>query len=230
MENNTKLDRRPTLRLSAWLLLVGQTLYVIITLFHTGGDANNHPVIFQSYAASGAWTVVHIAQFGCTAVMLAGLLALFFGLDVEDEIAKWAGRFAAALTVVTFALYGVVLAVDGVALKQAVVAWVNAPETEKAARFAVAEAVRWLEWGTRSYEAFALGLAMVLFAIMVALSAKIPRPIAYLMALSGLTYWVQGWTAGSEGFSPTHVIGIEAAEVFNVIWAGWLLAASKKQD
>ncbi|MDG4898171.1 hypothetical protein P9272_32035 [Mesorhizobium sp. WSM4976] len=229
MENNT--DRPLTLRLSASLLLVGQILYVIVTLFHTGGDANNHPVIFEGYAASGTWNIVHVAQFACTAILLAGLLALFFGLDVQGETAKWTGRFGAALTVVSFTLYGVVLAVDGVALKQAVVAWEKAPEAEKAARFATAEAVRWLEWGTRSYEAFALGLAFVLFAVPVALAAKIPRPIAYLMALSGLAYWVQGWTAGSEGFSPAHVIGIEAAEVLNVIWAAWLLAfASRKGE
>ena len=38
--------------------------------------------------------------------------------------------------------YGVLQAVDGVALKQAVDAWVNAPEADKAARFASAEVVR----------------------------------------------------------------------------------------
>jgi hypothetical protein len=61
-------------------------------------------------------------------------------------------------------LEGVVLAVDGVALKQAVDAWASAPDAEKAARFASAEAIRWLEWGARSYENFALGLAVLLFA------------------------------------------------------------------
>ena len=51
----------------------------------------------------------------------------------------------------TLALYGVVMAVDGVALKQAVNAWASAPVAEKAARFASAEAIRWIEWGARSY-------------------------------------------------------------------------------
>ncbi|TPI74655.1 hypothetical protein [Mesorhizobium sp. B2-8-9] len=231
METNVESDRRPALRLSASLLLVGQILYVIVTLFHAGGDANNHPVIFEGYAASGAWAVVHVAQFACTAILLAGLLTLFFGLNLQGETARWTGRFGAVLTVVSFALCGVVLAVDGVALKQAVLAWVKAPEAEKAARFATAEAIRWLEWGTRSYAAFALGLAFVLLAVTVARTAKIPRPIAYLMALSGLAYWVQGWTAGSDGFSQAHVIGIEVAEVLNVVWAAWLLAfASKKGE
>jgi hypothetical protein len=58
-----------------------------------------------------------------------------------------------------------VLGVDGVALKQAVNAWASAPAAEKAARFAVAEGMRWLEWGTRSYESFTLGLAVMLCAI-----------------------------------------------------------------
>ena len=43
-------------------------------------------------------------------------------------------------------------------------AWVNPPNTEKAARFASAEAMRWLEWGARSYHDFALGLALLLIA------------------------------------------------------------------
>ena len=74
--NNNTLDRRAALRLSALLLLVGQILYVLVTLLHTGGDANNHPVIFASYAASDTWTAVHVAQFFCTAILLAGLLGL----------------------------------------------------------------------------------------------------------------------------------------------------------
>jgi len=85
------------------------------------------------------------------ASFLAGLFALFFALDVQAGTARWAGRFGgAASAAATLALYGGVLAVDGVALKQAVNAWASAPEAEKAARFATAEAFRWLEWGMRS--------------------------------------------------------------------------------
>jgi hypothetical protein len=56
----------------------------------------------------------------------------------------------------------VLQAVDGVALKQAVDAWVSAPEAEKAARFASAETIRWLVWGTRSYQSFIFGLTLIL--------------------------------------------------------------------
>ena len=161
----------------------------------------------------------------CTTILLGGLFALFFVLDFRDDMARWAARFDASAAV-TLALYGGVLAVDGVALKQAVNAWASAPEAEKAARFASAEAIRWLEWGMRSYENFALGLAVLLFAAAVVRTATVPRPIAYLMGLSGLTYLVQGWVAGSEGFSRTHTIAIVLAEVLNVAWMIWLVVVA----
>ena len=227
--NNSTL--RQSLRLSATLLLVGQLLYIVITLFHTGGDANNHPAIFAAYAASETWTAVHVAQFAAMAILLAGLLALFFALDVQDGTARWAGRFGAAAAIAALALYGALQAVDGVANKLADVAWVSAPDAEKAARFASAEAVRWIEWGMRSYQAFTMGLALLLFAIAVVRTAWVPRPIAYLIGLSGLTYLWQGWVVGSEGFSPMMSNAIVLAEVLDVVWMIWLVViAWRMQD
>jgi hypothetical protein len=192
----------------------------------------HHPAIFAAYAGSAIWIAVHLVQFACMAILLAGLFALFFALDVRDDVVRWAGRFGAAAAAVTLALYGGVLAVDGVALKHAVDAWANAPAAEKAARFATAEAVRWLEWGMRSYENFALAIAIFLFAAAVVRTAWLPRPIAYLMGLSGVTYLVQGWVAGSEGFSQTHTTAIVVAEVLNVAWMTWLVvvASSMKES
>lgn len=223
--NNTTFDRA-SLRLSATLLLVGQILYVLVTLLHTGGEANHHEAIFAAYAASGIWAGVHAAQFACMAIFLGGLLALYFALDFQTDTARWAGRFGAAATVVTLALCGGVLAVDGVALKQAVNAWANAPETEKAARFAVAEGVRWLEWGMRSYENFALGLAVLMFAVAVLRSSRVPRPIGFVMGLAAATYFLQGWAAGTEGFSPAQTITIILAEVLNAVWMTWLVVVA----
>lgn len=138
-------------------------------------------------------------------------------------------QFGAASAVTTLALCGVVLAVDdGVALKQAANAWASAPEAEKAARFAVAEGMRWLEWGTRSFETFTLGLAVLLFAVAVVRTARVPRPIAYLMGVSGFMYLVQGWTGATEGFSQTHTIAIVLAEVFNAAWMVWLLVVARR--
>ena len=129
---------RTSLRLPATLLLVGQLLYVVVTLLHTGGEGNHHAAIFAAYACGAV--CVHDAfpwRFVCLGLCL----------DTQTASGRWAGRFGGAAAVMSLALYGGVLAVDGVALKQSVNAWANAPEAEKAARFATAEAVRWLEWG-----------------------------------------------------------------------------------
>ena len=107
----------------------------------------------------------------------------------------------------------------------------SAPDAEKAARFASAEAIRWIEWGVRSYQNFALGLALLLFAVAVVRTAWVPRPIAYLMGLSGLTYLVQGWVVGSEGFSRTQSIAIVLAWVLDLAWMIWLVVVAwRMQD
>ena len=87
--SNTTFDRT-SLRLSATLMLAGQGLYIVVTLFHAGGEANNHHAIFAAYAGSGIWTAVHVAQFACMAIFLAGLFALFFAVDVQAGLARWA--------------------------------------------------------------------------------------------------------------------------------------------
>lgn len=219
---DTEPNDRTTLRWAAFLLLVGQLLYIVITQFHAGGVANDHPAVFANYADSGIWTGVHVGQFAATTIMLSGLLVLFFALRGAPA-ALWASRFGAALSVATVALYGLVMAVDGVALKQAVDAWVSAPEAEKAARFASAEAVRWIEWGARSYENFTLGLALLAFAVAVARTAWLARPVAILMGLAGLDHLVQGWIAEAQGFPPIHDTAIVVARILDVAWMTWLL-------
>jgi hypothetical protein len=221
---------RSSLRLSATLLLVGQLLYIVITQFHTGGDANNHPAIFAAYASSEIWPAVHVGQFAAMAILLAGLLTLVVALDVPAGTARLAGLLGAASAVAALALYGALQAVDGVANKQADVAWVSAPDAEKAVRFASAEAIRWVEWGMRSYYDFALGLALLLYATAVLWTPWVPRPIAYLMGLSGLTYLVQGWVVGSEGFSQSQSITIVLAWVLSLAWMIWLVVVAWRMD
>src|ERR687886_1832496 len=140
---------RSLLRLSMTMVVIGEVLFPIVTLFHADGPANNHPVVFAEYARSASWIAVHFGQFVFMAVLLLGLFVLIFALNVRSGALGWVGRFAAVSVVVALALYGVLQAIDGVALKQAVDAWVSAPDADKTARFATAEAIRWLEWGLR---------------------------------------------------------------------------------
>jgi hypothetical protein len=226
---------RKLLRLSATLLFVGFLLWMLFNYFHAldenGKLPNNHPVVFAAYAASGDWTAVHLGLFVGTAVFLAGLLALFFALDVRSGIPRWVGLFGAISAGVTLALAGVAYAVDGVALKQAVDAWASAPAAEQATRFASAEAIRWLEWGTKSYWSFMFGLTLVLFAIVIVWTARVPRLIGALMGLSGLAYLGQGWVIGNEGFTSTDVALAIAGFLLLTAWSiGLLIVAWRRKE
>ena len=218
---------RTLLRLSATLLFIGELISLVAGLFHPDqAPANDHHAAFAGYAASVHWTAIHLGQFAGMAVIIAGLLALFFALNVRSGAPAWVSRLGAVVAAVALALYGVLQAVDGVALKQAVDAWASAPDAEKAARFASAEAIRWLEWGVRSYQSFMLGLAFVLFATVIVWTARAPRSIGVLMGLSGLAYIAQGWVIGSEGFSPTNTAPTLAAYALVLAWNIWLLVAA----
>jgi hypothetical protein len=219
---------QPSLRLAASLLLAGQLLYIVVTQFHTGGDANNHQEIFAAYAASDLWTAVHAGQFAAMAILVAGLLVLSLSVDAQDAGAVWLGRFGAAAAVAALALYGGLQAVDGVANKQADIAWLNAPESEQAARFASAEAIRWIEWGLRSYHDYALGLAFLLVGVAITRTAWGSWLLGAVIALSGIIYLVQGWVAGVEGFSPTQSIAIVLAWIVSLVWMIWLAVIARR--
>jgi hypothetical protein len=217
---------RSLLRLSTTLVVIGEVLFALVTLFHPGReDPNNHPAVFAEYASSGSWIAVHFGQFVLMAVLLAGLLVLSFALNVRSGVLGWVGRFAAVSVVVALALYGVVQAVDGVANKHAVDAWASAPEAEKAARFASAETTRWLEWGTSSYQTFMFALTLILLATVIVWTARVPRPIGYLMGLAAIPYLVQSWVLGTEGFAISWLAGGLSVVGLPLMlaWSIWLL-------
>ncbi len=224
---------RGLLRLSATLVVIGELLFALVTaLFHPDGDANNHPVAFAEYASSASYTAVHFVQFVFMAVLLLGLLVLFFALDVRSGALGWVGRFAAVSVVVALALYGVVQAVDGVALKHAVDAWANAPEAEEATRFASAETVRWLEWGANQYQLFMFALALILLATVIVGTARVPRPIGYLMGLAAIPMLVQSLVIGTTGFSVPLLAGTLSAVALPLMlaWSIWLLIVAWRMN
>ncbi|TQJ36782.1 hypothetical protein [Arthrobacter sp. SLBN-122] len=223
-------DRRGTWRLASSLLLAGVVVSILAGLLHAEShDANDHLESFTAYANSGIWTPVHLGQFVGMALVGAGLVSLATGLasrgtapGVQLRPLGWTARFGAVSAAAAVALHAALQAVDGVALKQAVDAWAAAPDPEKAARFATAEGIRWLEWGMRSYQSILLGAALVLVGVAVAATHHVPRMIGYLMALSGLGYLAQGWIIGESGFSAGNALPTLVSILAIVISAIWL--------
>ncbi|MDN4643099.1 DUF4386 family protein [Arthrobacter sp. PsM3] len=218
---------RAPLRLAANLAFAGFAVSLVAGLFHAdSASANDHPATFAEYARSGIWTAVHLGQFAGMALLISGLLVLLAVFHAPDGAMAWTARFGAVAAVAALALYAALQAVDGVALKHAVDAWAAAAEPEKAARFAAAEGIRWLEWGMRSYQSFVLGAALLLTGAVVVSEGRVSRMIGYLMALSGLAYLAQGWIIGAQGFSPANTIPTLSGIVLILVWSVWLLVSA----
>ena len=218
------VDRR-LLLFSACLLVAGAFFYNAITpLFHPGpplssGDTN----VFTVYANSANWTLVHALQFLGGGLIAFGLMTLYSALNVKSGLVGQVSRFARYSAIASLALFAVVFAVDGIALRYAIDHWVNAPPSDQSAYFAVAQGIRGLEWAARGYSDYFTGLTLTLFAAVIVLTARISRPIGYLMALLGLAYIARGYTYGMS-----YVVNNEAITIFILIpgvlaWTVWLL-------
>ena len=216
------------LRLSAILLLIGIVLSDIFQYLHPGGGPT-YDETFANYARSSDWAAIHLAQFMGEAILLAGLLVLFFALNLTERAPRWLGFFGAISAGVALALAGVLYAIDGVALKQAVDAWATAPAAEQMSRLSSAEAIRWLEWGTNSYWNLMQGFALLLFAVVIVWTARVPRIIGFLMGLSGLAFFLVSWLVGTEGFTSATTLPNYAAYTFLFVLAIWLLIVALRR-
>lgn len=221
------MNDRTSFRLASALVFGGELLFIAAGIFHPDRvPANQHPEVFVEYANSAYWGAVHMGQFAGMAVLLAGVVALVFALAGKSGLPGGLGRFAAISAVITVALTAVLQAVDGVALKAAADAWLAAPAAEQPGRLAATEAVRWLEWGMRSYQRSMLGVTLILVAAQIVLSVRIPRPIGYVMAVSGVSYIVQGLVVGAEGFSSNGTVPGLLAFVLDLAWMLWLVVVA----
>ena len=218
----TQDNDRGLLKLAGGLLLGGfLALFVVTTAFHPSHDENNHPVIFGKYDQSDAWVTVHFGQFAAVMIALAGFVVLHHVLEARGRTPILA-RLAIASTIATAAVWAVLQAIDGVALKEATEAWAAASAPEKAARFGDAEAVRWAEWGLQSYFRLLLGATFILFGTAAARAGVVNRAIAGVAILAGSAYAGIGVAVGHSGLDKpggpivyllmlTFVIGILAA-------------------
>lgn len=134
-------ERSRGFTLSAVLMVAGFALNAVVTLtLLPSEEGDDHVAIFTAYADSGAWVAAHLVQFVAILLGLAGLFVLARALRPE---APHLAALAAAGAVTTAAAWALVQAVDGVALKLAIDAWVDASRPEEATRFANAETVLW---------------------------------------------------------------------------------------
>lgn len=169
--------------LSAVLMVTGAVLNAVATFaLLPSKEGAGHEAIFTRYADSGAWVAGHLVQFAGILLGLAGLFVLARALRPEaPHLAALAGAGAVA----TAATWALAQAVDGVALKQAVDAWVDAPPADEASRFGNAETVLWTVWGVQSFSYAVYGLTLVLLGVAVAVSRRFGAWIGSVAVAAG---------------------------------------------
>lgn len=195
----TQDTERGLLRLAGGLLVAGFLIFAVVTAaFHPSHDENDHPVIFAKYADSDAWVAIHFGQFAGVLIALGGFLVLHRLLEVRGRTPVLA-RLALGATIATGAVWAVLQAIDGTALKEATEAWASAAGAEKSARFGDAEAVRWAEWGLQSYFRLLLGLTFALFGTAAVRSGIVARWVGGAGILAGALYAAIGVAVGHTG-------------------------------
>jgi hypothetical protein len=222
---------RSMMRLAGGLLVGGFVLTLAVTLEHPGGHEDSHPVVFAKYAASHSWVLVHLLQFAGVLITLAGFVALYRVLQLRGE-APVLGACAVGAAIASSAAFAVLQAVDGVALKQAVDAWVHASGPQRAIRFADAETVRWIEQGVNTYFRLLFGLTLVLFGTGLARTTVVARWLGWIGAAAGLLYMASGIAVGYRGFESGfgNAVAVIVEIVFFVFVIGVLVDAIRRSD
>ena len=182
--------------LSAALMVTGAVFNAASLALLPSNDGEDHEAIFAHYADSGTWVAGHLVQFTGVILGLAGLLVLARALR---SAAPHFGGLAAAGAVMTAAVWALVQAVDGVALKHAIDAWVDASPADEASRFANAETVVWTGWGIQSIFYGIYGLTLVLLGAAIGASPRFATWIGGVALGAGLLSLTIGIDVGSRG-------------------------------
>ncbi|HWI01987.1 MAG TPA: DUF4386 family protein [Propionibacteriaceae bacterium] len=219
--------RRSTV-LAGAALLVGAVVGVVAGQLHPHREPlNDHAAVFTEYASSTDWVWVHDLQFAAALLVVSGFVLLYGAIAGHGTIAALE-RCALGAAVATAAVFAVNMAVDGVALRQSVDAWVAAPAAEKPGRFAAAEAVRWLEWGANAFFQILLGLTIALFGVAIARSSIVTRPLGWIGLLAGAGLVFGGLLTGRDGFAGSPVQQI-AQLLFVILAIGIIISGVRRR-
>ena len=191
---------RSASRMGATCAIAGSVLLFIGTYLHPmEADPNQAIAAFAEYAADRLWVASHLTQLAGVALILAALLLLAQQLRAGSA-AAWAVVAAGAATV-SLAVAVALQAVDGIALKFMVDAWVAAPAAQKDGLFHAAFAVRQIEVGLASMTSLSMGLTAILYGVALLVDRTHPKWLGGLAMIGGVPTMIAGVVIAHTGFS-----------------------------
>jgi hypothetical protein len=198
-----ELGDRAMLRLGAVAGVLGVVLVAVmeVVLHPNKAHPNNSRAAFREYAASDAFTAIHMGDYVGTLGIVLALVVLYRSLAPHQGPSGAAALVGVVAAVLVAAIFAVQMAVDGVALKAAVDDWVAAPKAQQDAAFRVADGIRDIEKGLSGFFQLTDGVALLGFGLAVALGRSYPRWLGVAGVLAGLGSLFGGWATALTGFS-----------------------------
>jgi len=173
---------------------------------------------FARYASDDAWVASHLSQLLGVLLVVGGLVAVY-GL-IARRSSRSVARLGMAGAIASAGVFTALHAVDGIALKRMVDAWVAAPAAEKAAVFHATEAVRQIVIGLASLSALLFGVTIVLYGAAIVMSNVFPKWLGWIAVAGGVGMAVTGLSGISAGSLPlASSIGMPST----VLLTAWLL-------
>jgi hypothetical protein len=191
------------LKLGAVLGGIGVLLQIPMGQLHPHHTPpNDSAAAFREYAGSQSWTMVHIGQWLGMLLIVFGLVALARGLARQRGIAGGFGVLGGLTTILVAAVFTVQMAVDGVALKSAIDAWVGSTSPiQQAATFQVADGIRAIEKALSAFFHLLNGSTFVLLGLSVAVGRYCPRWLGVVGVVAGAGFVAAGVVTARTGFS-----------------------------
>jgi hypothetical protein len=204
-------------KIGATCAIGGSLLLLIGTALHPmDADPSDAVAAFTEYAADQWWVASHLTQLAGIALMDAALLIL--AKQMEAERGKTWSYVLAGSAVAGLAVAAALQAVDGIALKTMVNAWMAAPPAQKDMAYHAAFAVRQIEVGLASMLCLLFGLTACLYGVALFAMRTYPGWLDLLAVVGGVLTIIASVVMAYTGFSAITMAINMPASFLLLVW------------
>jgi Domain of unknown function (DUF4386) len=217
------MSERFLLRVGAVSAVLGAVLAIIGNVLHprTPASGLGDPEAFlRLVAGSPIWVTAHVGLILGSLFFLGGLVALAHSLSAEGD--SGLARLGLAGALVGSAMNFIVLALDGIAMKDAAESWINASGAEKDAALRAGAILYYLDFALFDvWVMIFFGMTFILYGLAVSASNAYPRWLGWIAVVGGVGAALVGLVQAYIGTSQATFLILFPA--FAALLSIWLL-------
>ena len=203
--------------------VMGAILLLVTVGFHPlEADPGDIRAVFREIGADAVWTTIRLDQF------VGYLLVFTFFVALHDLIvttpARWHVRLGVGIGAASLAAAAVSQAVEGIALKSLVEAWLAVPPAEKNAAFALHQ----VGIGMAAVTAILIGATAGVYGRGVGVSGRFPRSFGWLGLIAGIGTMLGGPLTAYDAAS-FLAMPFNLALIIFIGLAGWHMLRTREK-